>query len=182
QNAGSASASDGSQGSSGYGSASDDSQDSGDYDSGSDDSQDSGDYDDAGDDGQGAGGYGYDDSGAVAPIVPLQGYANVMTVNGGAPVATIGTCPDYTITVTNQVFATLIATVTPTLLAIPQGPQGIVPNAGAADPFGDQLMPNAGAGLPFGGADQQFAGGDNAGDDAGNDAGYDDAGDDDNAY
>ncbi|KAJ2777989.1 hypothetical protein H4R18_004868, partial [Coemansia javaensis] len=99
-------------------------------------------------------------------IVQLDG--NVETVNGGAPVATIGSCPDYTITYTNQVFATLTMTITPSMLALPEGPGGIVPNAGDADPFGgddgnDGIIADAG----------------DAGDD---DAQYATAGYDDNDY
>ncbi|KAJ2733362.1 hypothetical protein IW152_003100 [Coemansia sp. BCRC 34962] len=67
------------------------------------------DYDDNND-------YDYDNNYNVNTVVQMAG---AVTANGGAPVATIGSCPDITVTITNQVFATLVTTITPSLLAIP---------------------------------------------------------------
>ncbi|KAJ2683283.1 hypothetical protein IWW39_005588 [Coemansia spiralis] len=58
----------------------------------------------------------YDNNYGVNTVMQMAG---AVTANGGAPVATIGSCPDITITVTNQVFATLVTTITPSLLAVP---------------------------------------------------------------
>ncbi|KAJ2796861.1 hypothetical protein H4R21_004548, partial [Coemansia helicoidea] len=132
---------DGGQDSVDYGNAGDDSQDAGDADDSGNDNDDSGDddagnddYDDAGDDDAGnddAGNYdggnddydgGYGGYGAMpmpAQIVQNAGAVVAQTLNGGAPVATIGVCPDYTITITEQAYATMIATIMPTNLAMP---------------------------------------------------------------
>ncbi|KAJ1873790.1 hypothetical protein LPJ55_002025 [Coemansia sp. RSA 990] len=102
------------------------------------------------------------------------------TLNNGAPIATVGSCPDYTITVTNQVFATLTTTITPSWLAIPD--QQYVPNAGFAQPT-EAVANGYGNAAAYGGAY------DNAGDyanayDGGNDYAnaYDDGNDYANAY
>lgn len=59
---------------------------------------------------------------ATTTILQYDGAATANTVNGGNPIATLGSCPDYTVTVTNQVYATLVTTVTPTWLAMPPTP------------------------------------------------------------
>ncbi|KAJ2201989.1 hypothetical protein IW145_004952 [Coemansia sp. RSA 521] len=126
--------------------------------------------------GQGSNDYGYGNDDQTTTVVQLVGTDTAETLNNGAPVATVGTCPDFTITVTSQVFATLTTTITPSWLAVP-GNQQNIPNAGFAEPTGNDV--NAVNNGNFGGNDN---GGDyNSAGDYGNAGDYNSAGGNDNA-